>query len=87
MFIAGYGCNIFEEGEGTYQLTANPLPATAGQVVIAKVNTQWLEETARKFNITSIPTLALMREGLEVDRLMGARPAADILGFVERLLR
>ena len=60
---------------------------TAGQVVIAKVNTQWLEETARKFNITSIPTLALMREGLEVDRLMGARPAADILGFVERLLR
>lgn len=35
MFIAGYGCNIFEEGEGTYQLTANPLPATAGQVVIS----------------------------------------------------
>ena len=58
-----------------------------GQVVIAKVNTQWLEETARKFNITSIPTLALMREGLEVDRLMGARPAGDILDFVDRLLR
>jgi thioredoxin 2 len=59
----------------------------AGQLVVAKVNTQWLEETARKFNITSIPTLALMREGLEVERLMGARPAGDILDFVERLAR
>jgi thioredoxin 2 len=59
----------------------------AGQVVVAKVNTQWLEGTARKFNITSIPTLALMREGLEVDRMMGARPAGGILDFVEGLLK
>ena len=59
----------------------------AGQVVVAKVNTQWLEGTARKFNVTSIPTLALMRGGLEVERMMGARPAGDILDFVEGLLR
>ena len=58
-----------------------------GQVLVAKVNTEWLQPTAAKFNITSIPTLALMREGLEVERLMGARPASDILGFLERLLR
>ena len=58
-----------------------------GQVVVAKVNTEWLQKTAAKFSINSIPTLALMREGLEVERLMGARPAGDILGFLERLLR
>ncbi|HVK59354.1 MAG TPA: thioredoxin [Candidatus Kapabacteria bacterium] len=58
-----------------------------GQVVVAKVNTEWLQGTAAKFNITSIPTLSLMREGLEVERLMGARPASDILTFLERLLR
>jgi thioredoxin 2 len=54
---------------------------------VAKVNTEWLQQTAAKFNINSIPTLALMREGLEVDRLMGARPAGDILEFLERLLK
>ena len=60
--------------------------STAGKVIVAKVNTEWLQETAAKFQIRSIPTLALMREGLEVDRLMGARPAADILEFVTRLV-
>lgn len=58
-----------------------------GQVLVAKVNTEWLQSTAAKFNITSIPTLSLMREGLEVERIMGARPAGDILDFLERLLR
>ena len=60
---------------------------TVGRVVVAKVNTEWLQETAAKFQIRSIPTLALMREGLEVDRLTGARPARDILEFLSRLVR
>ena len=59
----------------------------AGRVIVAKVNTEWLQETAAKFQIRSIPTLALMREGLEVDRLMGARPAVEILEFLRRLVR
>ena len=58
-----------------------------GQVIVAKVNTEYLQETADKFRIQSIPTIALMRDGLEVERLMGARPANDILDFLERLLR
>ena len=60
---------------------------TVGRVIVAKVNTEWLQETAARFQITSIPTLALLRDGLEVDRLMGARPASDILEFLGRLLR
>jgi len=60
---------------------------TAGQVVVAKVNTEYLQEPARKFRIASIPTLALMRDGVEVDRIMGARPAPDIIAFLQSLLR
>ncbi|HEX7860176.1 MAG TPA: thioredoxin [Verrucomicrobiae bacterium] len=58
-----------------------------GQVIVAKINTEYLPESAGKFRIQSIPTLALMRDGLEVERIMGARPANDILDFLERLLR
>lgn len=60
---------------------------TVGRVVVVKVNTEYLQETAAKFRISSIPTMTLMREGLEVERIMGARPASDILSFLERLLR
>ena len=55
-----------------------------GQVVVVKVNTEYLQPTAAKFRITSIPTLVLMHDGLEADRLMGARPSADILQFLEK---
>ncbi|MGZ8900208.1 MAG: thioredoxin [Limisphaerales bacterium] len=55
-----------------------------GQVVVVKVNTEYLQRTAAKFRITSIPTLVLMHDGLEVERLLGARPSADILQFLEK---
>ena len=58
----------------------------AGQVLVAKVNTESLERTAAKFQIASIPTMVLMFDGLEVNRLSGARPAADILSFLEKNL-
>ncbi|TVQ01049.1 MAG: hypothetical protein EA359_14745 [Balneolaceae bacterium] len=31
--FAGYGCNIFEEGEGTFNLVTQVLPSTAGTIV------------------------------------------------------
>jgi thioredoxin len=55
-----------------------------GRVVIVKVNTEYLQPTAAKFRITSIPSLVLMHDSLEVDRLMGARPAGDILQFLQK---
>ena len=58
----------------------------AGRFVVAKVNTEQLQRTAARFSIASIPTMTLMRDGLEVTRLSGARPAGDILLFVEQNL-
>jgi thioredoxin 2 len=56
----------------------------AGRFLVVKVNTDQLTDIAARFRIQSIPTLAIVRGGRELDRLAGARSAADILAFAER---
>jgi|HubBroStandDraft_1064217.scaffolds.fasta_scaffold08755_2 thioredoxin 2 len=51
----------------------------AGKVVVAKVDTEALPEVAARFDIRSIPTMILFRNGSETRRLSGARPAAAIM--------
>jgi thioredoxin 2 len=50
----------------------------AGEVIIAKVDTDALPEVAGAFGIRSIPTMIVFRDGKEADRLSGAMPAAAI---------
>ena len=57
---------------------------TAGKVIVVKVDTDALSDLGERFNVRSIPTLALFVGGREVGRVMGARPAADIEAFIER---
>lgn len=57
---------------------------TAGETIIGKVNTEELPEVAARFQISSIPTLALLYNGREIARLSGARPARDIVAFVRQ---
>ena len=59
---------------------------TAGRYLVVKVNTDQVTDVAARFRISSIPTLAVVYHGREIDRLAGARPAAEILSFVERVL-
>lgn len=54
----------------------------APQVRLAKLNTQDHPEIAGRARIQGIPALVLYRGGREVARLAGARPAAEIAGFV-----
>jgi len=49
-----------------------------GRLVIAKVDTESLPAVAARFQIRSIPTMILFREGHEAKRLSGAMPAAAI---------
>ena len=51
----------------------------AGNVLVAKVNTDEFPELARRFAIEALPTLVLFREGQPKQRLAGARSAAAIL--------
>jgi thioredoxin 2 len=56
----------------------------AGRFLVVKVNTDELTDIAARFRIQSIPTLAIVWQGRELDRVAGARQADDILAFAER---
>jgi thioredoxin 2 len=56
----------------------------AGRYLVLKVNTDVQQEIAARFRIQSIPTLALVVGGREVQRIAGARSAAEILAFADR---
>jgi thioredoxin 2 len=58
--------------------------SNAGKYLVVKVNTDALPELGERFNIRSIPTMAVFAGGREVARTAGARPAADIEAFVAR---
>ena len=57
-----------------------------GRFVVAKVNTDALSDLGGRYNIRSIPTMAVFSKGQEVSRTSGARPAADIEAFVLKTL-
>jgi len=58
----------------------------AGRVLFAKLNIDDNPSTAARFDVRSIPTLLVLRDGREVDRLVGVRPRAEIVGRLERVM-
>ena len=62
---------------------AKAAQALKGRARLAKLNTQDHPEIAGRARIQGIPALVLYVKGREVARLAGARPAADIIGFVQ----
>jgi thioredoxin 2 len=56
----------------------------AGRVIVVKVNTDEMSDLGQRFNIRSIPTLAVFANGHEVARTSGARPASDIEAWVDQ---
>lgn len=59
----------------------------AGRLLVVKVNTDELSDLGERFDIRSIPTMAVFTGGREVARTAGARPAADIEQFVTQAVR
>ncbi len=56
----------------------------AGRVRVAKMNVDDNPATSSRFGVQSIPTLLVIKDGREVDRIVGAQPKAAILGRLER---
>ena len=46
----------------------------SGKVVFGKLNVDENPETAQKYGVMAIPTLLIMKEGQEVDRIVGVLP-------------
>ncbi|GAA3867398.1 thioredoxin TrxC [Celeribacter arenosi] len=57
--------------------------ALKGRARFAKINTEDHPAVSMKKNIRGIPALILYQGGKEVGRIAGARPARDIVAFVE----
>lgn len=52
-------------------------------LVVGKINVDEEPELAQEFGVVSIPTLVVMKNGVEVSRRMGAAPKAQLLAWLE----
>ena len=57
-----------------------------GKLKVAKLNVDESSEVAMKYQVTSIPTFILFKEGRVADRMLGAAPRSEFLKFIERNL-
>lgn len=57
-----------------------------GRARLGKLNTEDNPQIAQRTRIQGIPALVLYKRGREVARLAGARPARDIVAFVQEHL-
>jgi thioredoxin 1 len=57
-----------------------------GQVRIAKVNVDENQQIAFKYQVSSIPTFILFKDGRMADRMMGAMPKSAFQSFIGRNL-
>ncbi|MCW2761248.1 MAG: Thioredoxin [Marmoricola sp.] len=55
----------------------------AGQLKLVKVNTDESPQVSQRFNVMSIPTLLLFKDGEVVDEQVGAVPAATLRTWLQ----
>jgi thioredoxin len=57
-----------------------------GHVRFAAIDVDRDPQLAQRFDVRSMPTLVLWRDGREVGRTVGARPRAFVRGMIDRAL-
>jgi thioredoxin 2 len=58
----------------------------AGRIRVVKLNVDENPRTAARFDLRSIPTLLVLKDGREVDRLVGVQPKREIARRLEKVL-
>ena len=58
----------------------------AGRIRVGKLNVDDNPVTASRFVIQSIPALLVLRDGREIDRIVGAQPKSEILWRLRQIL-
>jgi thioredoxin 2 len=59
----------------------------AGRVKVGKLNIDQNPATTARFNVRSIPTLLVLKNGKEIERLVGAFPKPEIMRKLEAAIR
>ncbi|MBS4173751.1 thioredoxin [Bacillus sp. FJAT-49736] len=54
------------------------------KVKITKLDVDENQETASKFGVMSIPTLILMKDGKEIDKVIGYQPKEALVEFINK---
>ena len=57
-----------------------------GKVLVGKVNVDEEPELARRFGVMRIPTVVVLKNGQEVDRIVGVRPAPSFIAALDKQL-
>lgn len=58
----------------------------AGKIKVCRANIDEDPALASRFRVLSIPTIVLIRDGAEVERMIGAHPKDDIDAMIDRAL-
>jgi thioredoxin len=58
----------------------------AGRVRVGKLDVDENPATAARFGVRSIPTLLMLRDGRELDRIVGVQPKPEIARRLTRVL-
>lgn len=58
----------------------------AGRVRVVAIDVDHEQVLAQQFDVRSMPTFVLVRDGVEVGRTVGSRPRAFIAGMLDRAL-
>jgi thioredoxin 2 len=57
----------------------------AGRVRVAKLNVDENPATAARYHVQSIPTLLVLKNGREIERIVGAQPKAAIVQRLQKV--
>ena len=58
----------------------------AGRLRVVKLNVDENPSTASRFNAMSIPTLVMIKDGREIDRIIGVHPKTEVARRIARVL-
>ena len=59
---------------------------TAGSFRVSRVDTGQAPDLARRLGVASVPTLLVLRDGMELERFTGMQPAEMLAGALGRAL-
>ena len=75
---------------GPCKMVAPELEAVASEyenkAIVAKINVDEQQQLASQYDVMSIPTLLILKDGQEIERLVGYRPRKDLMDAIDKII-